>query len=175
MKHYSLLDDKEWEILNISPQKKSFPLEAHQNPSANKIVWMRVILVHALGFWKQKSTFFSRNWGLVSGLASRCFFALLTVGYLWLLVRKQSIPVKISRIGQVCSWLLSQQLNRTVETRLSLAIIRSNEFAFSCCSKPRFPKYIFPVLSLSLFTFSLRSHSITLSLSCQSVPIHCSN
>jgi len=38
MKHYSLLDDKEWEILNISPQKKSFPLEAHQNPSANKIV-----------------------------------------------------------------------------------------------------------------------------------------
>lgn len=38
--------------------EKSFPLEPHQKPSVKKIVWMRIILDHALQFWKQKSTFF---------------------------------------------------------------------------------------------------------------------
>lgn len=38
--------------------EKSFPLEPHQKPNAKKIVWMRIILDHALQFWKQKSTFF---------------------------------------------------------------------------------------------------------------------
>lgn len=147
MEHCSLLDGTEWEILIISPWKKSFALGPHQNPSANKIVWMRIILVHALGFWKQSSTFFSRSWGLVSSLASQCFFILLAGGYHWLLTNKCSIvvPVKISRIRQFCLWLLRQWQNWTVQTGLSLAIIRSNEFAFYLffCLNPNFPNIFF--------------------------------
>lgn len=51
-------------------------------------------------------------------------------------------PVKISRTCQVCLWLLRKWLNRTVQTWLSLVIIRSNKFSYFLL-KPKHLKHIF--------------------------------
>lgn len=66
-------------------------------------------------------------------------------------MKKWSIicPVKISRTVQVCLWLLRQWLNRTVQTWLSLVIIRSNKFSYFLlvCWNPNISNIFFGVFT----------------------------